>query len=116
MLIVRVSMTARRWLPVVVLPLLVACVQAPPSRPPVYVEEEGPVVVRERPPVEREEIIPAAPGAAYVWHAGYWRWRNGGWVWEPGHYVERPHPSAVWVPGHWVERRYGWAWVPGHWM
>ena len=111
-------MTLRRWTLVAFMLPLLACVQSPPSgqRPPVYVEDSEPVVVRERPPVEREEFIPAPPGQAYVWHQGYWRWRGGGWAWEPGHYVERPHPSAVWVPGHWVERRYGWAWVPGHWM
>lgn len=97
--------------------LLAACVEPAPEhqRQTVYLEEPGPVVVRERPPEVREEIVPAAPGVAYVWRPGNWRWQGGGWVWQPGHYVERPHPNAAWVPGHWAERRYGWSWIPGHW-
>jgi YXWGXW repeat-containing protein len=100
------------------LPLLGACEETVRVREPgigAVVEEGGPIVVRERPPVLREEVIPAPPGERFVWRPGYWMWRNG-WAWVPGRYVERPHPEAVWVPGHWAERRWGWTWVPGHWM
>ena len=100
------------------LPLLGACEEKVRVREPgigAVVEEHGSIVVRERPLVLREEVIPASPGERFVWRPGHWTWRNG-WTWVPGRYVERPHPEAAWVPGHWAERRWGWAWVPGHWM
>jgi hypothetical protein len=93
------------------------CAEVEPVRGPrseVIIDEPPGIVVKERPPIVREEIVPIAPGPAFVWHPGHWRWRDG-WVWVPGRYIDRPHPEAVWVPGHWAEKRYGWSWIPGHW-
>src|SRR5579875_303012 len=67
------------------------------------------------PPPLRREIVPAPPGAGWVWRAGFWRWNGYRWVWVPGHYVRVPRPGLHWIPGHWVRRPRGWFWVAGHW-
>lgn len=82
-----------------------------PSR--VVVREE-PLLVREAPPPDREEVIVEAPSPRHVWVKGYWTWHDG-WVWQPGHWSLPPYGGAQWVPGHWRQRPYGWVWVSGHW-
>jgi hypothetical protein len=72
------------------------------------------VIVRNRPPVERVEVIEARPSPQHVWIAGHWTW-EGEWVWVKGHWEAPPRERAEWVPGHWVERPNGWVWVEGHW-
>ncbi len=67
------------------------------------------------PPPPRVEVVPAPPGAAYVWRPGHWAWRHGAYVWIPGHYARAPRHGAVWVAGHWRPSGAGWVWVPGHW-
>jgi hypothetical protein len=75
----------------------------------------GVAVIRVAPPAPREEVIPRAPGARFVWDPGHWTWNGGSYVWEAGHYVERPRAEASWVAGHWADRGNGWVWVQGHW-
>src|SRR5437899_6828213 len=58
--------------------------QAPASAPP------GATVVTQAPPAPQVEVLPVAPGPAYVWAPGYWSWSVGGWVWVGGHYIVRP--------------------------
>src|SRR5579875_2200378 len=36
------------------------------------------------PPPLRREVVPAPPGAGWVWRAGFWRWNGYRWVWVPG--------------------------------
>ena len=71
-------------------------------------------VVYSDPPAPEVEVIPVAPGPAYVWIGGCWEWHNS-WVWMPGHYVHAPHPGAAWVSPEWHHQGRGWARRPGHW-
>lgn len=75
------------------------------------------VIVRERPPVEIKEVVPARPGPNHVWVGGHWGWgTQGKWEWTSGYWAVPPRQSAVWTPGHWVEGpRGGWHWIEGHW-
>jgi hypothetical protein len=86
---------------------------------PVYATQPQPapaptVVVQTPPPKVPAEVVPVAPGPAYVWTPGYWAW-NGTWVWVRGAYVVRPRPHAVWVGGHWASHGRGYVWVGGYW-
>jgi len=76
-----------------------------------------PVVVRTPPPLPppQVEVVPGAPGPAYVWVAGHWAWRRGGYMWVPGYWAVPATPGYVWAPGHWAPRRGGYVWVEGHW-
>ena len=58
------------------------------------------------------EVVPAAPGPAYVWRQGAWRWNGNGYVWARGEYVPRRPFYHAWVPGHWGPAGH---WVPAHW-
>ncbi len=82
-----------------------AAAQVAPPYPPYY----RPV------PPPRREIIPVAPGTAYVWLPGHWIWNGAAYVWRPGHYVLRRHGWHHWVNGHWRVRAGMWVWVPAHW-
>jgi len=73
------------------------------------------VIVRDRPPAARVEVVEARPSAAHIWIAGHWSW-EGEWVWTRGHWEVPPREGGVWIPGHWVERPRGWVWVEGHWQ
>ncbi len=73
------------------------------------------VYVRDRPPVERVEVIGVAPGAGYAWVAGRWRWDQRQYVWVPGRWVAPERGYRAWQPGHWVQDRAGWYWVEGRW-
>ena len=84
---------------------LAACVYPP----------AGALFVQVGPPPIREEVIGVAPGADYVWVAGYWAWGGSDYYWVPGSWVVRPYPYAVWEPGRWRGNRRGWYWAPGHW-
>jgi hypothetical protein len=72
------------------------------------------IIVRDRPPAARVEVIEARPSPAHVWIAGHWNW-DGEWVWIKGHWEVPPRERAEWIPGHWVERPRGWVWEEGHW-
>ncbi len=74
----------------------------------------GEMIVRDRPPAERVEVIEGRPSPQHVWIAGHWNW-DGQWVWLKGHWEVPPRERAEWVPGHWAERPRGWVWVEGHW-
>ena len=72
------------------------------------------VLVKERPPAARVEVIEGAPTARHVWIPGHWAW-EGHWVWARGHWEIPPGEQTVWVPGHWQETPRGWRWIEGHW-
>ncbi|ARB27177.1 YXWGXW repeat-containing protein [Pseudomonas tolaasii] len=75
---------------------------------------ETEVIIRQAPPAERVEVIPAErPG--YAWDRGHWRWEGGAYAWVPGHWqpVER---NGRWEPGHWESRGPNWYWREGHWI
>lgn len=58
------------------------------------------VIIRQAPPVERVEVIPAErPG--FVWDRGHWKWERGAYAWVPGHWQEVMR-NARWEPGHWL--------------
>lgn len=43
------------------------------------------VIIRQAPPAERVEVIPAErPG--YAWDRGHWKWQRGAYAWVPGHW------------------------------
>ncbi|HTR77548.1 MAG TPA: hypothetical protein VMH39_05540 [Gemmatimonadaceae bacterium] len=75
----------------------------------------GVVFAVREPPAERVEVIPAAPGASYVWIKGHWLWRDNDYVWTPGRWEAPPAGERVWVEGHWAHEARGWYWVEGHW-
>jgi hypothetical protein len=67
-------------------------------------------------PAPRTEVVPPAPGPAYVWQPGGWHWNGATYVWIAGHYVVRQPAWSRWVPGRWENRNGAWIWVPGHWV
>jgi hypothetical protein len=74
----------------------------------------APVQVREAPPPEQVEVVPAAPRADYIWIKGNWHWNGARWVWIAGHY-EAQRVGARWVPAHYETRGGTYFYVPGHW-
>lgn len=73
------------------------------------------VYVRYGPPVERVDVIGAAPGPGYVWIKGFWRWDGRSYLWVPGRWVVPDRGYHRWQAGHWVHDRHGWYWVDGRW-
>jgi hypothetical protein len=88
---------------------------ADPPPPPAKKRKRGPVLIEQRPPPLRLEIVPDAPTAEYTWVPGHWRHRDGAWLWVPGEYRQRPHVGAVWIDGKWAPHGRGWTWVEGRW-
>jgi hypothetical protein len=86
-------------------PPAAADVQTPPMTPPASAGE---------PPPPQQEVVPVAPGPAYVWAPGYWGW-NHGWVWMGGSWMVRPHSGAVWIGPRWVRHGRHYVWVRGRW-
>ncbi len=81
----------------------------PPAETEVVAEPAPP------PPPAEVEVVPASPGAEYVWIAGYHRWNGHRYVWVGGHYDRRPQREAHYVRGHWEHRGRVTVWVDGHW-
>lgn len=75
----------------------------------------GVVYVATRPPVERVEVIPAAPAAGFIWIRGYWAYRGAEFAWVPGRWERPVEGRTVWIPHHWEHDRNGWYLVEGHW-
>lgn len=75
----------------------------------------GVVYVSERPPAARVEVIPAAPGAGFVWIRGYWGHRGSSYAWVPGRWERPAEGRHAWVPERWVHDRNGWYLQEGHW-
>ena len=75
----------------------------------------GVVYVAGGPPVERVEVIPAAPGVGFVWIRGYWAYRGGAYAWEPGRWAQPAPGHTEWVAHHWEHDSHGWFLVEGHW-
>ncbi len=101
-------LSRRIWLGTV--PVLAATILACAPLPP-----PGAMVVAGSPPPRRVEVIGTAPGAGYVWIAGYWSWQSNAYVWVDGRWDRPPRPRARWSTGHWQHSRRGYYWVPGHW-
>ncbi len=72
------------------------------------------VVVQSEPPAPLVEVVPVAPGPAFIWIGGFWEWHER-WVWTPGRWVERPNPNANWVEPRWERREHDWRFHGGHW-
>ena len=75
----------------------------------------GVVYVATRPPVERVEVIPAAPGVGFVWIRGYWAYRGGAYAWIGGRWERPIEGRREWVPHRWAHDRHGWYLIEGHW-
>jgi hypothetical protein len=75
----------------------------------------GVVYIQRQPPVARVEVIPVAPGPAFVWIGGYWGWRDADFVWMPGRWERPVEGRRVWVAHRWEHDRNGWFLVEGHW-
>jgi len=76
----------------------------------------GVAYVRFGPPGPVYEVRTVAPGAGYVWIAGYHRWDGRGYVWVPGRWELPPRRGARWVAGRWLhDGRQGWYWREGYW-
>jgi hypothetical protein len=82
----------------------------PPPQQEVVVESEPPP-----PPPPEQEVVPASPGADYIWIGGYHRWDGHHYVWTKGRYDRRPHANARWNAAHWEARGRGHVWVEGRW-
>ena len=67
------------------------------------------------PPPPQVEIVPVAPGPAYVWVPGHWHWNGYRYFWVHGHYAVRQAGWHHWVDGHWGVVYGQWRWIPGHW-
>jgi hypothetical protein len=78
---------------------------------------EGEVVVESPPPPPppEVEVVPASPGAEFVWVGGYHRWEGRRYAWVRGRYERRPHAQARWEGAHWEARGRGRVWVEGRW-
>jgi hypothetical protein len=75
----------------------------------------GVVYIARQPPVERVEVIPAAPGAGFVWIKGYWGYGGSEFAWVPGRWERPVEGHTAWVAHHWEHDRNGWYLVEGHW-
>ena len=94
-------------------------VQTPPATittpAPAASETTTEIVAPSEPPALPTEVIPASPGANFVWTPGYWTWSANSWVWVHGSWAARPYPSATWVPPHFVKHHHEYVWVSGYW-
>jgi hypothetical protein len=97
-------------------------VQAPPppqaqvtvvAPPPPQVELSVEAATPPPPPAIRVEVVPASPGAEFVWIGGYHRWNGSTYVWVPGRHERRPHARAVWRPARWEQRGRRHVWIEG---
>ena len=75
----------------------------------------GVVYITRQPPVERVEVISAAPAVGFVWIRGWWAWRGAKFEWMPGRWERPIEGRREWVPHRWVHDRNGWYLVDGHW-
>jgi len=67
------------------------------------------------PPAPRYAAVGVAPGAGYVWTAGWWDWRGGRWAWVEGRWQRPPRPGAVWVGHEWRRDGGRYRYYRGHW-
>jgi hypothetical protein len=106
-----VIVTSARLLSVSIAALaLSACVAYIPTGPtPAYAYSSV------APPADQVEVIPASPGAAYVWTPGFYVWGGSGYTWRGGRWVVPPHGYKTWNPGYWAQGPRGHWYTPGHW-
>src|SRR5262249_51391732 len=85
----------------------VAAATGSPAR--VYVTQEPPAPIAERPSGER-------PDPKAVWTSGYWEWDPDGarFVWVAGSW-QIPPAGMIWRSGRWIHDARGWYWVAGSW-
>ena len=67
------------------------------------------------PPTAHVEVVPASPGAAYVWTPGHWVWSGGRYSWSSGRWALPPRGYRAWRHGHWAQGPRGHYWTPGRW-
>ena len=68
------------------------------------------------PPAAPLEVVPVAPGPAYVWTPGFYVWGGRGYSWRGGRWEVPPAGRRTWNPGYWSRQASGrHAWTPGHW-
>ena len=72
-------------------------------------------VIRIAPPRAQRQVRGRAPGAGYVWIAGYQRWQGQSYQWVPGRWEQRPNPRARWVQPRYVRQGGGHVFVEGRW-
>lgn len=77
-------------------------------------DDDGPVV-NVAPPPQQVEVVPYAPGPAYVWIGGYWGWNLGRHIWIGGRWALPPSRGYAWSPGRWNRYGPGWRWHGGRW-
>lgn len=83
---------------------------------PVVVERPATViVVREAPPREIVEVMPAPPSHEHIWIAGYYIHDGHRYTWVHGHYEMPPHHGAHWEAPMWTHESDGWHHHEGHW-
>jgi hypothetical protein len=75
----------------------------------------GVVYIAVRPPGDRVEVIPAAPGVGFVWIRGWWMYRGTDFIWVPGRWDRPAEGRKEWVAHHWAHDSHGWYLVEGHW-
>lgn len=68
------------------------------------------------PPAPQDELVPPAPGPAFVWVNGYWWWDSVEWVWVPGRWAAPPGPAYVWMRSGWVDEGGRYVFVHGRWV
>ena len=88
---------------------ITACAPAP------YYVEYDPEYSYVEPPPPEVEVIPVAPGPAYVWVPGSWYWTGQTYLWQPGRYAVPPERGHVWVRAGWVHHHDRYYSVPGRW-
>jgi hypothetical protein len=95
---------------------ILAAVTGPVTGCVVYTRpRQGVVYINEAPPAARVEVIPAAPGPAFVWIRGYWRHNGQRYAWVPGRWERPVDGHREWVAERYVHDRNGWYLVEGHW-
>ena len=63
------------------------------------------------PPAPRRYVVPARPGADYVWVEGYWYPQGSHYRWHDGYWTRPPFGGAYWVEPYHSGGRY----FAGYW-
>ena len=63
--------------------------------------------IRQAPPVQVVEVVPAAPSQAHIWVPGYYGYRGNRYVWVPGSYRIPPRGRTTWVSGSYIQNGNG---------
>ena len=72
-------------------------------------------LIKQAPPPDLFEEVPAPPGKGYVWVSGHWSWKME-FRWQPGYWALPPSSYTRWLNGNWDRNPGGWIWIPGRWI